>query len=76
MSAFATCCSSLVTTPLLKSAAGNHVEREGFGDRLVSLLISFGGLLVFALMLGLVSLLDYTEGRCECKSIYTLSTTL
>ncbi|GAQ84141.1 ion channel DMI1 chloroplast precursor [Klebsormidium nitens] len=35
--------------------AGNHVEREGFGDRLVSLLISFGGMLIFALMLGLVS---------------------
>ncbi|XP_018717564.2 ion channel CASTOR isoform X1 [Eucalyptus grandis] len=37
------------------ASAGNHADSEGFGPRLVSLLISFGGMLIFAMMLGLVS---------------------
>ncbi|XAR64568.1 hypothetical protein NMG60_11008300 [Bertholletia excelsa] len=35
--------------------SGNHADSEGFGPRLVSVSISFGGMLIFALMLGLVS---------------------
>ncbi|KAL3724291.1 hypothetical protein ACJRO7_029457 [Eucalyptus globulus] len=37
------------------ASAGNHADSEGFGPRLVSLLISFGGMLIFAMLLGLVS---------------------
>ncbi|KAK6930455.1 CASTOR/POLLUX/SYM8 ion channel, conserved domain [Dillenia turbinata] len=35
--------------------SGNHANTEGFGPRLVSVSISFGGMLIFAMMLGLVS---------------------
>ncbi|KAK9146156.1 hypothetical protein Sjap_006059 [Stephania japonica] len=35
--------------------SGNHASSEGVGPRLVSLSISFGGMLIFAMMLGLVS---------------------
>lgn len=35
--------------------AGNHADSVGTGPRVVSLCISFGGMLIFALMLGLVS---------------------
>ncbi|KAJ4834872.1 hypothetical protein Tsubulata_036767 [Turnera subulata] len=35
--------------------SGNHAGSEGIGPRLVSVLISFGGMLIFAMMLGLVS---------------------
>lgn len=35
--------------------SGNHASSEGMGPRLVALSISFGGMLVFAMMLGLVS---------------------
>ncbi|KAG6550567.1 hypothetical protein Mapa_007936 [Marchantia paleacea] len=35
--------------------AGNHADSEGTGPRVVSICISFGGMLIFALMLGLVS---------------------
>ncbi|GLT56598.1 hypothetical protein SLA2020_296290 [Shorea laevis] len=35
--------------------SGNHANSEGLGPRLVSLSISFGGMLTFAMMLGLVS---------------------
>jgi hypothetical protein len=35
--------------------SGNHANSEGIGPRLVSISISFGGMLVFAMMLGLVS---------------------
>ncbi|KAK6914478.1 hypothetical protein RJ641_021799 [Dillenia turbinata] len=34
---------------------GNHANTEGFRPRLVSVSISFGGMLIFAMMLGLVS---------------------
>lgn len=34
---------------------GNHTNSEGIGPRLVSVSISFGGMLIFAMMLGLVS---------------------
>ncbi|TYJ44791.1 hypothetical protein E1A91_A02G008500v1 [Gossypium mustelinum] len=34
---------------------GNHANSEGMGPRLVSVSISFGGMLIFAMMLGLVS---------------------
>ncbi|KAI4369202.1 hypothetical protein MLD38_017676 [Melastoma candidum] len=37
------------------ASAGNHADSEGLGPRLVSLSISFGGMLIFAMMLGLVS---------------------
>lgn len=35
--------------------SGNHAGSEGVGPRLVSVSISFGGMLIFAMMLGLVS---------------------
>ncbi|KAL5096277.1 hypothetical protein RYX36_000604 [Vicia faba] len=35
--------------------AGNHAETEGMGQRIVSVSISAGGMLIFAMMLGLVS---------------------
>ncbi|KAL9144322.1 hypothetical protein ABFS82_14G289700 [Erythranthe guttata] len=35
--------------------SGNHANSEGLGPRLVSVSISFGGMLIFAMMLGLVS---------------------
>ncbi len=35
--------------------SGNHADSTGIGPRLVSVFISFGGMLIFALMLGLVS---------------------
>lgn len=35
--------------------AGNHADSKGMGPRIVSVTISFGGMLIFALMLGLVS---------------------
>ncbi|CAL9150913.1 probable ion channel CASTOR [Musa acuminata AAA Group] len=35
--------------------SGNHANSVGFGPKLVSLSISFGGMLIFAMMLGLVS---------------------
>lgn len=35
--------------------SGNHANSEGMGSRLVSVSISFGGMLIFAMMLGLVS---------------------
>ncbi|KAF9618671.1 hypothetical protein IFM89_002366 [Coptis chinensis] len=35
--------------------SGNHASSEGIGPRLVSVSISFGGMLIFAMMLGLVS---------------------
>lgn len=35
--------------------SGNHTDSEGIGWRLVSVSISFGGMLIFAMMLGLVS---------------------
>lgn len=35
--------------------AGNHAETEGTGQRIVSVSISSGGMLIFAMMLGLVS---------------------
>ncbi|KAG5560988.1 hypothetical protein RHGRI_004122 [Rhododendron griersonianum] len=35
--------------------SGNHANSEGIGPRLVSVAISFGGMLIFAMMLGLVS---------------------
>ncbi|XP_024543158.1 probable ion channel POLLUX isoform X2 [Selaginella moellendorffii] len=35
--------------------SGNHADNIGFGPRFVSVCISLGGLLIFALMLGLVS---------------------
>ena len=35
--------------------AGNHADAQGVGPRIVSVAISFGGMLIFALMLGLVS---------------------
>ncbi|XP_062090122.1 ion channel CASTOR-like isoform X1 [Humulus lupulus] len=35
--------------------SGNHTNSEKIGERLVSVSISFGGMLVFAMMLGLVS---------------------
>ncbi|KAL1801823.1 hypothetical protein ACET3Z_030470 [Daucus carota] len=37
------------------AASGNHADSEGFGPRLVSVTISCGGMLIFAMMLGLVS---------------------
>ncbi|KAK1402696.1 Ion channel CASTOR [Heracleum sosnowskyi] len=37
------------------AAPGNHADAEGFGPRLVSVTISCGGMLIFAMMLGLVS---------------------
>ncbi|CAM8947764.1 unnamed protein product [Rhodiola kirilowii] len=37
------------------ASAGNHADSEGLGPRLVSVSISFGGMLIFAMMLGLVS---------------------
>ncbi|KAJ6379300.1 hypothetical protein OIU76_016010 [Salix suchowensis] len=43
----------LVATVLL--IQGNHANSEGIGPRLVSVSISFGGMLIFAMMLGLVS---------------------
>ncbi|XP_030536653.1 ion channel CASTOR-like [Rhodamnia argentea] len=35
--------------------SGNHANSEGIGPRFVSVSISFGGMLIFAMMLGLVS---------------------
>lgn len=35
--------------------SGNHAETEGIGPRIVSVSISSGGMLIFAMMLGLVS---------------------
>ncbi|KAL5218437.1 hypothetical protein ABZP36_019121 [Zizania latifolia] len=35
--------------------SGNHANAEGFGHKLVSVSISIGGMLVFAMMLGLVT---------------------
>ena len=35
--------------------SGNHANSEGIGPKLVSVSISFGGMLIFAMMLGLVS---------------------
>ncbi|XP_058762244.1 probable ion channel SYM8 isoform X2 [Vicia villosa] len=35
--------------------AGNHAETEGMGQRIVSVSVSAGGMLIFAMMLGLVS---------------------
>ncbi|KAF6173048.1 hypothetical protein GIB67_006424 [Kingdonia uniflora] len=35
--------------------SGNHADTEGIGPRFVSVFISFGGMLIFAMMLGLVS---------------------
>ncbi|CAI9268867.1 unnamed protein product [Lactuca saligna] len=35
--------------------SGNHANSEGLGPRLVSVSISFGGMLIFAMMLGLVT---------------------
>lgn len=35
--------------------SGNHANSEGIGPRLVSVSISFGGMLIFAMVLGLVS---------------------
>lgn len=35
--------------------SGNHANSEKIGERLVSVSISFGGMLIFAMMLGLVS---------------------
>lgn len=35
--------------------SGNHTNSEKIGERLVSVSISFGGMLIFAMMLGLVS---------------------
>ncbi|KAK2997724.1 hypothetical protein RJ639_026243, partial [Escallonia herrerae] len=35
--------------------SGNHANSEGIGPRLVSVSISFGGMLIFAMMLGLVT---------------------
>lgn len=35
--------------------SGNHADSEGIGWKLVSVSISFGGMLIFAMMLGLVS---------------------
>ncbi|XP_038691432.1 ion channel CASTOR-like isoform X2 [Tripterygium wilfordii] len=35
--------------------SGNHANSDGVGPRLVSVSISFGGMLIFAMMLGLVS---------------------
>lgn len=35
--------------------SGNHASSEGIGPRLVAVSISFGGMLIFAMMLGLVS---------------------
>ncbi|XP_047071616.1 probable ion channel CASTOR isoform X2 [Lolium rigidum] len=35
--------------------AGNHANAEGFGPKLVSVSISIGGMLIFAMMLGLVT---------------------
>lgn len=35
--------------------SGGHTNSEGFGPRLVAVSISFGGMLIFAMMLGLVS---------------------
>ncbi|XP_075075857.1 ion channel CASTOR isoform X7 [Nicotiana tabacum] len=35
--------------------SGNHTNSEGIGPRLVSVSVSFGGMLIFAMMLGLVS---------------------
>nr|GLL49321.1 ion channel CASTOR-like isoform X2 [Ipomoea trifida] len=35
--------------------SGNHANSEGTGPRLVSVSVSFGGMLIFAMMLGLVS---------------------
>lgn len=35
--------------------SGNHADSEGIGPKLVSVSISFGGMLIFAMMLGLVS---------------------
>ncbi|RZC75380.1 hypothetical protein C5167_050862 [Papaver somniferum] len=37
------------------ASSGNHADSEGIGPRLVSISISFGGMLIFAMMLGLVS---------------------
>ncbi|XP_017224760.2 ion channel CASTOR-like isoform X1 [Daucus carota subsp. sativus] len=37
------------------AASGNHADSEGLGPRLVSVTISCGGMLIFAMMLGLVS---------------------
>ena len=35
--------------------SGNHASSQGIGPRLVAISISFGGMLIFAMMLGLVS---------------------
>ncbi|GMH15001.1 hypothetical protein Nepgr_016842 [Nepenthes gracilis] len=35
--------------------SGNHADRVGIGPRIVSIIISSGGMLIFAMMLGLVS---------------------
>ncbi|KAK9950922.1 hypothetical protein M0R45_006386 [Rubus argutus] len=37
------------------ASSGNHADSEKIGERLVSVSISFGGMLIFAMMLGLVS---------------------
>ncbi|KAL5712410.1 hypothetical protein ACHQM5_014588 [Ranunculus cassubicifolius] len=37
------------------AASGSHTDSEGFGPRLVAVSVSFGGMLIFAMMLGLVS---------------------
>ncbi|PHU24604.1 Ion channel CASTOR [Capsicum chinense] len=34
--------------------SGNHANSEGIGPRLVSVFVSFGGMLIFSMMLGLV----------------------
>ncbi|KAI7991814.1 putative ion channel POLLUX [Camellia lanceoleosa] len=36
-------------------SSGNHADRVGIGPRIVSVSVSAGGMLIFAMMLGLVS---------------------
>lgn len=51
--------------------SGNHAETEGTGQRIVSVSISSGGMLIFAMMLGLVSdaisekVDSLRKGKCE-----------
>ena len=43
--------------------AGNHADRVGTGPRIVSVSISAGGMLIFAMILGLVS--DAISGKVD-----------
>lgn len=50
--------------------SGNHADSGGTWPRIVPLLISFGGMLIFALMLGLISdaISEKVDSLQKCKS--------